>query len=66
VVGDKIVEIVKNADPTLRHPVGPDAKGFLAWRSSMTDEQWIEWGGVASNEEWLRNVKRDFGIDVQL
>jgi NAD(P)-dependent dehydrogenase (short-subunit alcohol dehydrogenase family) len=66
VVGDKIVEIVNRKDTTLRHPVGPDAKGFLEWRSSMTDEQWIQWGGVESDEEWVRNVKRDFGMDVQL
>jgi NAD(P)-dependent dehydrogenase (short-subunit alcohol dehydrogenase family) len=65
-VADRIVEIVSTADATLRHPVGPDAKGFLEWRSSMTDEQWIEWVGVESDEEWLRNVKRDFGIDIQL
>jgi NAD(P)-dependent dehydrogenase (short-subunit alcohol dehydrogenase family) len=26
----------------LRHPVGPDAAGFLEWRKSMSDEEWIE------------------------
>jgi NAD(P)-dependent dehydrogenase (short-subunit alcohol dehydrogenase family) len=66
VVADKIVEIVNSRDATLRHPVGPDAKGFLEWRASMTDEQWIAWGGVESDEEWAANVKRDFGMDVQL
>jgi NAD(P)-dependent dehydrogenase (short-subunit alcohol dehydrogenase family) len=66
VVADKIVEIVNNGDATLRHPVGPDATGFLAWRASMTDEQWIAWGGVESDREWQSNVKRDFGIDVQI
>jgi hypothetical protein len=29
VVGDRIVEIVKHADTTLRHLVGPDATGFI-------------------------------------
>ena len=66
VVGDKIVQIVQSRDVTLRHPVGPDAQGFLDWRSSMSDEQWIEWSAVVSDEEWARNVKRDFGLDVQL
>jgi NAD(P)-dependent dehydrogenase (short-subunit alcohol dehydrogenase family) len=66
IVADKIVEIVKTRNHTLRHPVGPDAQGFLDWRSSMTDEQWIEWVAVESDEEWARNVKRDFGLDVQL
>ena len=66
VVGDRIVEIVNHADPTLRHPVGPDAKGLIDWRSSMTDEQWIERLGVESDEEWVRNIKHDLGIDVSL
>ena len=65
-VGDRIVEIVNHADTTLRHLVGSDATGFLHWRSSMTDEQWIEWWGVESEEEWDRNVKRVMGIDVSL
>ena len=66
VVADKIVNIVNSHDATLRHPVGPDAKGFLEWRLSLTDEQLIEWVGVESDEQWASNVKRDFGLDVQL
>ena len=64
IVGDKIAEIVNRRDSTLRHLVGPDANGFIAWRASMTDEQWIEWNSVESDEEWRANVKRDFGLDV--
>lgn len=26
----------------LRHPVGPDAEPLLAWRMTMTDEEWVE------------------------
>jgi len=66
VVADKIAEIVNGQDTTLRHPVGPDAAGFLAWRASMTDEQWIAWNSIESDEEWARNLKRDLGLDVQL
>jgi NAD(P)-dependent dehydrogenase (short-subunit alcohol dehydrogenase family) len=64
VVADKIVEIVKGNDATFRHPVG-DARVYFAWRASMTDEQWIELGGVMSDEVWANSVKRHFGIDVQ-
>jgi NAD(P)-dependent dehydrogenase (short-subunit alcohol dehydrogenase family) len=64
IVGDKIAEIVNRRDSTLRHLVGPDANGFIAWRASMTDEQWIAWNSVESDEEWHANVKRDFGLDV--
>ncbi len=26
----------------LRHLVGPDAKGLIAWRKGMTDEEWVD------------------------
>ena len=65
-VADKIVEVVSRADTRLRHPVAPDAKRLLELRSSMTDEQWIEWSGVESDEDWLRNIKRDLGVEVRL
>lgn len=42
VVGEKIREIVESGTWKLRHPVGPDAEGLLAWRASMSDEQWVE------------------------
>lgn len=66
VVAEKIVEIVNKRDAMLRHPVGPDAQAFLDWRASMTDEQWIAWGGVESDEEWIANIRRDLGVDIQL
>jgi NAD(P)-dependent dehydrogenase (short-subunit alcohol dehydrogenase family) len=65
-VGDKIAEIVSTADTRLRHPVGPDAQGFLGWRASLNDEQWIERNGAESEEEWLRDVRLHLGMDVQL
>lgn len=63
VVAAKIRDIIENATPTLRHPVGPDAEGFLAWRASLTDDQWIEWGALP-DEAWYERVKRDFGLDA--
>lgn len=65
VVAEKIREIVESGDWKLRYPVGPDAEGFLQWRRSMTDEQWIEWG-AADDETWYNNVKQTFGIDARL
>jgi NAD(P)-dependent dehydrogenase (short-subunit alcohol dehydrogenase family) len=64
VVAQKIREIIESGDRKLRHPVGPDAEGFLQWRGSMTDEQWIEWG-AADDETWYNNVKQTFGIDAR-
>lgn len=41
-VAEKILEIAQSESWQLRHPVGPDAAGFLEWRRTMTDEEWIE------------------------
>lgn len=65
IVGQKIREIVESGTWQLRHPVGPDAGPFLAWRKAMTDEQWIEWG-AQSDTDWLQSVKADFGMDLKL
>jgi NAD(P)-dependent dehydrogenase (short-subunit alcohol dehydrogenase family) len=65
VVGEKIREIVDSGTWQLRHPVGPDAAGLLAWRTSMTDEQWVDWG-AQSDESWVAAVRQNFGLDVKL
>ena len=41
-VAEKILEVAQSGSWQLRHPVGPDAAGFLQWRSQMTDEEWVE------------------------
>jgi len=63
VVAVKIREIIESGTQTLRHPVGPDAEGFLAWRASLTDDQWVEWGALA-DDVWYERVKMDFGLDA--
>jgi NAD(P)-dependent dehydrogenase (short-subunit alcohol dehydrogenase family) len=65
VVGEKIREIVESGIWKLRHPVGPDAEGFLAWRGSMSDEQWVEWGAI-SDEQWVEYVRQNFHLNVSL
>uniref|UniRef100_Q02B17 Short-chain dehydrogenase/reductase SDR n=1 Tax=Solibacter usitatus (strain Ellin6076) TaxID=234267 RepID=Q02B17_SOLUE len=65
VVGEAIRGIVESNGWQLRYPVGPDAAPLLAWRASMTDEQWVD-GGAVTDEEWIARMKRDFGIDVEL
>jgi NAD(P)-dependent dehydrogenase (short-subunit alcohol dehydrogenase family) len=44
-VAEKILEVAQSKSWQLRHPVGPDAAGFLEWRKSMSDEDWIEMNG---------------------
>ena len=65
VVGEKIRDIVDSGTWQLRHPVGPDAAGLLAWRASQTDEQWVDWG-AQSDEAWVAAVRQTFGLDVKL
>jgi NAD(P)-dependent dehydrogenase (short-subunit alcohol dehydrogenase family) len=42
VVAQKILEIAQGDSWQLRYPVGPDAESLIAWRKSMTDEQWVD------------------------
>lgn len=42
VVAEKVVEIDRSGTWRLRHPIGPDAVPMIAWRKSMTDEQWVD------------------------
>ncbi len=65
VVGEKIREIVDGGSWQLRYPVGPDAAGLLAWRASMTDEQWVD-GGAVTDQQWVDSVRQNFGLDVKL
>ena len=65
VVGQKVREIVESGTWQLRHPVGPDAEPFLAWRESMNDEKWVQWS-AQSDSDWLTSVKADFGMNLKL
>jgi NAD(P)-dependent dehydrogenase (short-subunit alcohol dehydrogenase family) len=64
VVAEKIREVIESGTQTLRHPVGPDAEGFLGWRASLTDDQWIEWGALP-DDAWYERVAVDFGLDAR-
>jgi hypothetical protein len=64
VVADKIRDIIESGTWQLRHPVGPDAEPFLAWRTSMSNEAWVDWG-AADDEAWYERVQTDFGLDAR-
>jgi NAD(P)-dependent dehydrogenase (short-subunit alcohol dehydrogenase family) len=63
-VAEKIREIIESGSWQLRHPVGPDAEPFLAWRKAMTDEQWVDLHG-ADDETWYSRMERDFGMAIR-
>ena len=64
-VAEKVCQIVDSGTWDLRHPVGPDAEPFLAWRRSLDDEKWVQWG-AQSDADWLQAVKANFGMDLKL
>jgi NAD(P)-dependent dehydrogenase (short-subunit alcohol dehydrogenase family) len=41
-VAQKILEIAQSNSWQLRYPVGPDGASTIAWRKTMTDEQWVD------------------------
>ena len=63
-VANKILEIADSETWQLRHPVGPDAIPFLQWRSSMTDEEWVDWN-AANDDDWYKNVENTFGLNAR-
>jgi NAD(P)-dependent dehydrogenase (short-subunit alcohol dehydrogenase family) len=64
VVAEKVLEIIDSGTLQLRHPVGPDSEPLLAWRRSMTDEEWVALHG-ASDDVWYERLERDFGMEIR-
>jgi NAD(P)-dependent dehydrogenase (short-subunit alcohol dehydrogenase family) len=64
VVAEKILEIAEGHSWQLRHPASPDAKPFLDWRKSMTDEQWVDWNAM-NDEDWYDAVQSTFGLNAR-
>jgi NAD(P)-dependent dehydrogenase (short-subunit alcohol dehydrogenase family) len=64
VVAEKVLEIIDSGTMQLRHPVGPDSEPLLAWRRSMTDEEWVALHG-ASDDVWYERLEHDFGMEIR-
>ena len=64
VVAEKIREIIESDTWQLRHPVGPDSEPLLAWRRSMTDEEWVDLH-AASDDVWYERLEHDFGMEIR-
>lgn len=65
VVAGVIREAIESGTTKLRHPAGPDAGPFLAWRASMTDEQWTEFNSL-DDEAFRAAVKSAFGMEIEI
>jgi NAD(P)-dependent dehydrogenase (short-subunit alcohol dehydrogenase family) len=59
-----IRRIVESGTWELRHPSGPDAAPFLAWRAGMSDEQWVNWS-AQGDDAWYEQVQREFGLNAR-
>jgi NAD(P)-dependent dehydrogenase (short-subunit alcohol dehydrogenase family) len=56
--------IIESGTWQLRHPSGPDAAAFIAWRAAMSDEQWIDWS-AQDDESWYDRVQKEFGLNAR-
>ncbi len=63
-VAEKILAIIESGTWKLRHPVGPDAEPLLAWRKSMTDEEWVNLHG-ADDDTWYEVMERSLGMSIR-
>lgn len=63
VVADKIFDVAENSDWKLRHPVGSEVEQSITWRTSMSDEQWVDWNAI-SDEGWYKRMEQYFGPDI--
>jgi NAD(P)-dependent dehydrogenase (short-subunit alcohol dehydrogenase family) len=65
IVASVIRNVIESGTWKLRHPAGPDAEQFLAWRAGMTDEEWVDFNAL--DDEGFRNrVKSDFDLDINI
>jgi len=65
VVAKVIQDIIESGTWQLRHPAGPDAAPFLAWRASLTDEEWVRFNSL-DGPAYKEAVKAAFGMDIDL
>ena len=56
--------IIESGTWQVRHASGPDAAPFLAWRASMSDEQWVDWN-AQEDDAWYDAVQQTFGLDAR-
>ena len=62
-VADVISDIVSGNRKEFRNPIGLYAEGFLNFRGSLRDEDWINSVSV-SDEDWINNMEQ-MGLQVR-
>jgi len=63
-VAEKILEIVDGDTWKLRHRVGPDAEPTLAWRASISDEEFVD-SNAADDDAWYAQMESQYGTSIR-
>jgi NAD(P)-dependent dehydrogenase (short-subunit alcohol dehydrogenase family) len=63
-VAEVILEAIETDEYQLRWPVGPDAKGFMAARHTVSPEEWVRMGDDLSDEEYNGKFAEYFGVEL--
>lgn len=63
VVADMVLKIVNGESKQFRNPAGPDSVPALAFRASVSDEDWIASAGM-DEESWIHSME-GMGLDVR-
>ncbi|WP_158857131.1 hypothetical protein [Lunatibacter salilacus] len=63
VVAEVIRNVIENSPSQLRFTAGPDAWLLISFRSSLSDEDWIN--SVSMDQQsWAMGMKEGFQLDV--
>ena len=65
IVAEAILEAVESDSDRLRYVVGGDAEGILRGRGAMSDEDWVAMGADLGDEEYNREFRSRFGIELR-
>lgn len=63
-VADTISESISTTEPVLRYPVGPDAHKLFAGRAAISDQEYVDLGRVASDDEFAERFKDLFDLEI--
>ena len=65
-VGAVIRTAIETDDPRLRYPVSWGAPELLSRRPQISDAEWLALGAVATDEEYVAEFERLFGVSIAI
>ena len=63
-VAKAIQRSLEEENPMFSYPVGDDAKGLIAGRKAMTDEEWIDSGREMTLDDYADFINAHFGLKI--